>query len=87
MITYGAIAHSRAAACIFRLRAAAGSLINLCENIVVVFNLEQSQVIGTNFGQNLNKLLTAYVAYRLLRASQTSLLAPSIALWACLLQA
>ena len=60
MITYGAIAHSRAAACIFRLRAAAGSLINLYANIVVVFNLEQSQVIGTNFGQHLNKLLTAY---------------------------
>lgn len=63
VITYGAIAHSRAAACIFRLRAAAGSLINLYANIVVVFNLEQSQVIGTNFRQPLNKLLTAYVAY------------------------
>lgn len=61
VITYGAIAHSRAAACIFRLRAAAGSLINLYANIVVVFNLEQSQVIGTNFRQPLNKLLTAYV--------------------------
>ena len=65
VITYGAIAHSRAAACIFRLRTgtAAGSIINLYANIVVVFNLEQSQVIGTNFGQRLNKLLKAYVAY------------------------
>ena len=63
VITYGAIAHSSAAACIFRLRAAAGSLINLNANIVVVFNLKQSQVIDTNFGQHLNKLLTAYVAY------------------------
>ena len=70
VITYGVIGHNRASVCIFRLRAAAGSLINLYANIVVVFNLEQSQGIGTNFGQHLNKLLTAYyiqyVAYIIL---------------------
>lgn len=63
VIPYGAIAHNRAAVCTFRLRTATGSLINLYVIIAVVFNLKQNQVIGTNFGQPLNKLLTAYRVY------------------------